>query len=180
MKRVLVPLADGFEEIEAITTIDILRRAEIEVVIAGLNGDSATGNHGITVGCDTHLDDVSGTFDMLALPGGMPGAKHLRESEAIQQRVKAMHGAEKWVAAICAAPMAIAASGVLDGAKATSYPGFLDEFPNVEHTGALVEKDGAFITARGPGAALDFALELVETLRGKAVRDEVEGRLQRP
>lgn len=180
MPRVFVPLANGFEEIEAITIIDLLRRADIEVVTVGVEGGVATGNHGIPVTCDTTLSQVEGSFDMIALPGGMPGAGTLRESDAIRAWLLKMDQEEKPIAAVCAAPMVLANAGLLDGKKATSFPGFLDEFDGVQQTGAYVEQDGRIITGRGPGAAMDFALKLIEVLEGADARQVVESRLQRP
>ncbi|CAM2067795.1 DJ-1/PfpI family protein [Sulfidibacter corallicola] len=181
MSQVLVPLADGFEEIEAISVIDLLRRSQIEVTVAGVSGRSAMGAHQIAVQTDATLDEVvERPFDMVVLPGGMPGAQTLRENGQLAHKIKAMNDEGKWIAAICAAPMALAAAGVLVGRRATSYPGFLDEFEDVRQTGAPVERDDRIITARGPGAAMDFALTLIEVLAGKETRDTIEAGLQRP
>ena len=175
MKRVLVPLAEGFEELEAVTIIDILRRAGIEVVVASLAGSPVTGSHGIRLAADTPLAAlVEQDFDMIALPGGMPGAEHLRNDPRIAAFVRRLHGAGRPVAAICAAPMVLAAAGVLEGRRATSYPGFLEG-----GTGEAVVVDRNVITSRGPGTALDFALALVEELLGPAARQSVEARLER-
>ena len=181
MSQVLVPLADGFEEIEAISVIDLLRRAQIEVTVAGVSGRSAMGAHQIAVHTDATLDEVAErSFDMVVLPGGMPGAQTLRENGQLATKIKAMNEEGKWIGAICAAPMALAAAGVLEGRRATCYPGFLDEFEDVQQTGAPVERDDRIITARGPGAAMDFALTLIEVLAGKETRDTIESGLQRP
>ena len=175
MKRVLVPLAEGFEELEAVTIIDILRRAGIEVVVASLAGSPVTGSHGIRLAADTPLAAlVEQDFDMIALPGGMPGAEHLRNDPRIAAFVRRLHGAGRPVAAICAAPMVLAAAGVLEGRRATSYPGFLEG-----GTGEAEVVDRNVITSRGPGTALDFALALVEELLGPAARQSVESRLER-
>lgn len=180
MSRVFVPLANGFEEIEAITVIDLLRRAEIEVVTVGVEGALATGSHGITVTCDTTLNAVSGDFDMIALPGGMPGAQTLKDSDGLKAWLVDMVAKGKYIAAICAAPMALAAAGLLNGKKATSYPSFLDPYDDVQQTGAYVEQDGRIITARGPGAAMDFGLKLIEVLKSDETRNTIEAALQRP
>lgn len=175
MKRVLVPLAEGFEELEAVTIIDILRRAGIEVVVASLAGSPVTGSHGIRLAADTPLAAlVEQDFDMIALPGGMPGAEHLRNDPRIADFVRRLHGLDRPVAAICAAPMVLAAAGVLEGRRATSYPGFLEG-----STGEAVVVDRNVITSRGPGTALDFALALVGELLGAAARHSVESRLER-
>lgn len=176
MKRVLVPLAEGFEELEAVTVIDILRRAGIEVVVASLAGSPVTGSHGIRIAADTPLAAVvEQDFDMIALPGGMPGAEHLRNDPRVADFVRRLHGRGRPIAAICAAPMVLAAAGVLAGRRATSYPGFLGE----ASTGEAVVVDGNVITSRGPGTALDFALTLVEALMGPAARQATESRLER-
>jgi len=181
MKRVLVPLAEGFEELEAVTIIDILRRAGIEVVVASLAGNPVTGSHGIRISADTPLAAlVEQDFDMIALPGGMPGADHLNKDPRVANLVRSLHGKGRPVAAICAAPMVLAAAGVLAGRRATSYPGFLKESDQVTRVGDAVVVDGGIITSRGPGTALDFALALVEELAGRPVRDATESRLERP
>ena len=180
MKRALVPLAEGFEELEAVTVIDILRRAGIEVVVASLAGSPVTGSHGIRIAADTPLAAVvEQDFDMIVLPGGMPGAGHLRNDARIAEFVRRLHARGQPVAAICAAPMVLAAAGILDGRRATSFPGFLDEAARTAVVGDAVVVDGNVITSRGPGTALDFALALVEQLEGVAAREAIESRLQR-
>ena len=180
MKRVLVPLAEGFEELEAVTVIDILRRAGIEVVVASLGGSPVTGSHGIRIAADTPLAALmEQDFDMIALPGGMPGAEHLMKDARIGEIAKRLHAKGRPVAAICAAPMVLAAAGLLDGRRATSYPGFLKDAARTTVTNEGVVVDGGVITSRGPGTALDFALQLVETLEGGAARQAIESRLER-
>ncbi|MGH8198191.1 MAG: DJ-1 family glyoxalase III [Steroidobacteraceae bacterium] len=180
MKRVLVPLAEGFEELEAVTIVDILRRAGVEVVVASLAGSPVTGAHGIRLSADTPLGALAEQeFDMIALPGGMPGAEHLKKDARIAEIVRRLHGKGRPVAAICAAPMVLAAAGVLDGRRATSYPGFLKDAERATVVTDAVVVDGGVITSRGPGTALDFALALVEQLSGSSVRQAVESRLER-
>ena len=180
MKRVLVPLAEGFEELEAVTIIDILRRAGIEVVVASLAGSPVAGAHGIRLAADTPLDALAGQeFDMIALPGGMPGAEHLKKDARIAGIIQRLHETGRPVAAICAAPMVLAAAGVLDGRRATSYPGFLKDAPGTTVVNESVVVDQGVITSRGPGTALDFALALVAELSGPAVRQQVESALER-
>ena len=179
-RRVLVPLAQGFEELEAVTIVDILRRAGLEVVIASLEGGAVTGSHGIRLHADAALGEVADSdFDAIALPGGMPGADHLKRDPRIAAIVRRLHGAGRPVAAICAAPMVLDAAGVLDGRRATSYPGFLKDSRKATVVDEAVVADGGVITSRGPGTALDFALALVEELAGPAARDAVECRLER-
>lgn len=183
MARVIVPLAPGFEEIEAVTVIDILRRAEITVVVAGLEEGPVTGSHGIALKTDCSLDEAAhGDFDMVVLPGGMPGADHLRDDPRVIAMLQQLAARGKFTTAICAAPQVLAAAGLLDHRRATSYPGFLapDQVPGLEFTGTPVEQDGTVITSRGPGTAMDFALALVENLAGKERRDKLEENLQRP
>lgn len=180
MKRVLVPLAEGFEELEAVTIVDILRRAGIEVVVASLAGSPVTGSHGIRIAADTPLAALAEQdFDMIALPGGLPGAEHLRNDPRIAQLLRRHRGKGRPVAAICAAPMVLEAAGVLDGRRATSYPGFLKDARKTTVVGDAVVRDDGVITSRGPGTAIDFALALVAELAGPATRGSIESALQR-
>lgn len=170
MPNVLVPLLDGFEEIEAVTIIDVLRRAEIDVTVAGQQAGPVRGSHGIEVVADAALSEIDPeSLDMVALPGGMPGAKNLSENAAVQSIVKSMASAGKYTTAICAAPMALAAAGVVDGVRATCYPGFQSHLTGAEFVEDRVCVDGKVVTSRSPGTALEFALELVRLLRGNDV-----------
>jgi 4-methyl-5(b-hydroxyethyl)-thiazole monophosphate biosynthesis len=180
MKRVLVPLAEGFEELEAVTIIDILRRAGIEVVVASLGGSPVTGSHGLRIAADTPLAALAEQdFDMIALPGGMPGAEHLQKDARVGELLRRLRAKGKPVAAICAAPMVLEAAGLLDGRRATSYPGFLKDAKNTTVVDDAVVADDGVITSRGPGTALDFALALVAELAGPAARRTIESGLQR-
>ncbi|TCJ11831.1 DJ-1/PfpI family protein [Parasulfuritortus cantonensis] len=182
MKSVLVPLAPGFEDLEAVTIVDLLRRADIEVVTAGLHSGLIRGSRGIRVQPDATLEGVlERDFDMIVLPGGMPGAENLTHDPRVQALLKKMAGAGKYTAAICAAPMALAQAGLLDGRRATSYPGFVDRLPipGVRYSKDAVVVDDKLVTSRGPGTAMDFGLALIELLVGKAVRDQVETALVR-
>lgn len=183
MPNVLVPLAEGFEELEAISVIDILRRAEVDVVVAGLSDGPVKASRGTNVLPDMSLDDaLQQDYDMIVLPGGMPGASNLNDDARVHELLKKMANSGKFTGAICAAPMVLGNAGVLDGKRATSFPGFVDQMdlPTVDYTGVPVERDGKVITSRGAGTALDFALELVDALVGREKRDEVEAALQRP
>ncbi len=168
-KKVLVILAEGFEEIEAVTPIDVLRRAGLEVTLAGVSGKTITGAHGIKFQADITLDEYKGLPDAIVLPGGLPGAKNLGESKKVAELVKRMNSQKKLVAAICAAPaLVLAPAGVLEGKKATCYTGFEKNFPpSVSFSKDRVVVDGNIVTSCGPGSALEFALELVEQLAGK-------------
>lgn len=178
MKRVLVPLAPGFEEIEAITVIDILRRASIEVVSATESGEAVTGSHGITVVPDAKLSDVDpGDLDAVVLPGGAPGFANLAKSEAVTSIVRALDERRATVAAVCAAPYVLHQEHVLDGRRATIYPAMRDQLERANHVDAPVVVDGHVVTSQGPGTSMAFALQLVEILVGKAHRDEHAARL---
>jgi 4-methyl-5(b-hydroxyethyl)-thiazole monophosphate biosynthesis len=182
MPRVLVPLAPGFEELEAVTIVDLLRRASIEVVTAGLAAGPVRASRGVVIVPDTTLDAVADdAFDMVVLPGGLPGADHLDADPRVHHLLKRTAAAGGYAAAICAAPKVLAAAGLLEGRKATGYPGVLDRLnlPRTELLQRPVVTDGRIVTSRGPGTAMDFALALIEHLLGKARRDEVEAPLVR-
>jgi 4-methyl-5(b-hydroxyethyl)-thiazole monophosphate biosynthesis len=180
--RVLVPLAQGCEELEAITIIDLLRRAGIEVISAGLDAENVTASRGVKLIPDTDLESaLKDDYDMIVLPGGLPGADHLDNDDRLKSTLKKMANDNKYIAAICAAPKVLANAGVLAGKTATSYPGFLDDsgLSDITLSDEAVVRDGNLITSRGPGTAMDFALELIEVLLGKDKRDEVEAGLVR-
>lgn len=180
MPKVLVPLAPGCEEIESISIINILRRAGVEVVSAGLDAQPVRASLGLMLLPDTTLDAaLKQTYDMIVLPGGQPGTNNLKADARILALVQSMAQQGKYVAAICAAPSVLATAGLLDGKHATSFPGALDAFPGVQQQQGAIVEDGKLITSRGPGTAMDFALTLVERLLGHAKRAEVEARLQR-
>jgi 4-methyl-5(b-hydroxyethyl)-thiazole monophosphate biosynthesis len=178
---VLIPLAPGCEELEAVTVIDILRRAGIEVITAGLAPGPVKASRGTVLLPDAALDDVlHQAFDMIVLPGGMPGSEYLKNDTRVIALLKSAAASGKYVAAICAAPMALHAAGLLQGKNATSFPGVLDQLPGSHHylnDGVVV--DGKVVTSRGPGTAMDFSLMLVELMAGRAVRDRVEAGLVR-
>lgn len=180
MPKVLVPLAQGCEEIEAVTVIDILRRAKVTVVSAGLDNQPVRASRGVMLVPDTTLDAaLHDSFDMIVLPGGQPGTDNLNADKRIIALLQKMAKQGKHVAAICAAPSVLASAGLLDGKKATSFPASLDGFPRIDLQTAAVVEDENIVTSRGPGTAMDFALTLVERLVGKTKRREVEAGLQR-
>lgn len=180
MASVLVPLAQGCEELEAVTIIDLLRRAGIGVVIAGLDAQPVHASRGTVLIPDVTLDEaLKQEYDMIVLPGGQPGADHLNADPRIRGLLKKMAETGRFTAAICAAPMVLASTGLLAGRRATGYPGVLDAFEDVRLSTDAVVQDGRIITSRGPGTAMDFALALVENLMGRARRDDVEAALQR-
>jgi protein deglycase len=168
MKKVLVPLADGFEEIEAVTIIDVLRRANLQVTAASLSEEWVTGSHGVSIKADGILKDMlPDEFDAVVLPGGMPGAKHLRENEDLLDILRDMNAGNKWVGAICAAPTVLKAAGVIDNRKITSYPSFEKALNERGYVQEQVVIDGNLVTSRGPGTALAFSLQLVSLLVGE-------------
>jgi 4-methyl-5(b-hydroxyethyl)-thiazole monophosphate biosynthesis len=182
MPSVLIPLAKGFEELEAVTLIDLLRRAEIEVVTAGLAAGPVVASRGTVLVPDTSLDEVMDQdFDMIVLPGGLPGAHHLDEDARVHALLRRHHAAQRYTAAICAAPKVLANAGLLDGRSATWYPGAVVEtdYPRVSLRLAPVVVDGQVVTSRGPGTAMDFALTLIGLLTDERRQREVEQQLQR-
>lgn len=182
MPSALVPLAEGFEEMEAVCVIDVLRRAGIEVVTAGLRMGLVKGSRGVTIAPDMTLDEaLKQAYDIVVLPGGLPGATNLEADPRIIEVLKKTVESGKFAGAICAAPVVLAKAGLLAGKSATSYPGFLDKMalPGIAYTGDAVTQDGKIITSRGPGTAIDFALAIVAMLCGKETRDTVEAGLVR-
>lgn len=183
MATVLVPLAPGFEDLEAITITDLLRRAQVEVITAGLIDGPVRGSRGTTIVPDSTLDDaLRRNFDMVVLPGGQPGATNLEQDSRLRALLQNMAAQGRYTAAICAAPKVLAAAGLLDGKRATSFPGSLDarQFPKIRIENLDVVTDGKIITSRGPGTAMDFTLTLIELLVGKEKRNQVEAGLHRP
>lgn len=180
MATVLVPLAQGCEEVEAVTIIDLLRRASVDVVVAGLEEGPVTASRGVVLVPDINLDEVlDRNFDMVVLPGGTGGAQRLEADARIAQLLQRMAQNGRYIAAICAAPKALASAGILEGRQATAYPGTLDGLSGLTLSSAAIVQDGQVITSRGPGTAMDFTLTLVELLCGREKRDEVEKALQR-
>jgi 4-methyl-5(b-hydroxyethyl)-thiazole monophosphate biosynthesis len=174
MKKICVPLANGFEEVEAITIIDICRRAEIEVTIAGVEGLNISGSHNIIVTADIEIQNINpNEFDMVVLPGGLPGAETLANNPIVQKILKEQKSKNGLIGAICAAPYALHKAGVLDG-EYTCYPSWEnkinpDNYQSVEN----IVKDGNIITSKGVGTSLCFALELVKILKGPKVHRDI-------
>lgn len=177
--KALVPLAEGFEEIEAVTIIDVLRRAGIDVVSAGIGGKSVRGSHEIVVSAEYEINEINGSdFDAVILPGGMPGSAHLRENSKIISIIREIEGKNGTVAALCAAPIVLAQAGLLKNKKVTCFPGFEKELQGADNTEEPVMVDGNIITGRGPGCAIPFVLKLVEILSGRETADRLKKQMQ--
>lgn len=165
--QVIVPLAAGFEELEAVTIVDVLRRAGMTVVFAGLGSGPITGSHGITITPDCALSTVdTSACRLVVLPGGMPGASNLRDNPDVIKLLKTVSARGGITAAICAAPMALAKAGLQHGKRMTSYPGFENDVAGCMYVTDRVVMDGTVTTSRGPGTALEFALALVGQVCG--------------
>lgn len=178
---IYVFLADGFEETEALTTVDILRRAQLDVRTVGVGAKQKTGSHGITVIADmTDSEIEKETISAVVLPGGMPGTLNLEQSDTVKDCVRMCAEKDLFICAICAAPSVLAHMGLLDGKKATCYPSFEKELVNAQVTGAPAVADGKIITGKGAGATVEFALLAVEKMAGKEIAAEVRAALQCP
>ncbi len=172
---VFVHLAEGFEEVEALTVVDVLRRGQVEVRTVSVTGEKVVnGSHGIPVCADILFEEADyEDCQMIVLPGGMPGAANLRDHRGLCDRIRAFRESGKGIAAICAAPMVLGSCGILEGGRATIYPGMEDELTGAEATGEDVTVWENIITGKGPGLAMAFALKVLETIRGRQVRDQV-------
>lgn len=174
MKSVAVFLASGFEEIEAVTVIDVLRRADLQVTVAGLQDGLITGSHEITLKPDVTLDEIQpGEFDMVVLPGGLPGTDYLRKDPRVLGFLKEMQKAGKYTCAICAAPVVLKEADVARGKAVTSHPVVQEDLSGLDYREDRVVKDGTVVTSRGPGTAMEFALELVGILAGREKAKEL-------
>ena len=167
MPKVAVILANGFEEIEALTVVDVMRRANITCHMVGFE-DKVTGSHAIQVQADRVFDGNLSEYDMIVLPGGMPGSAHLRDNESLISELQKCNQGGKKLAAICAAPIALNRAGLLEGRIFTCYDGVQEQIANGHYHKETVVVDGNIITSRGPATALAFAYHLVETLGGDA------------
>ena len=174
-KQVCVFLADGFEEIEGLTVVDLLRRADVEVTMVSITGDyTVHGAHGIDVQADELFEDMSyEEQDMLVLPGGMPGTLNLGKHKGLEEVLREFYQKEKYIAAICAAPSVFGKYGFLNGRKATSYPGFEEMLEGADVVKDAVAVDGFVITSRGMGTAIPFSLTLIEEMLGKEKANEI-------
>lgn len=175
MAKVLVFFADGFEEIEALTVVDIVRRAGVDISMISIDGSKqVTGSHGITVAMDESIYDVNfADADMIVLPGGMPGTRNLEANDDLMRNVDDFCSSNRYVAAICAAPTILGHRGLLVGKKACCYPGMEDQLQGAEVTKDKVTVADKIITSRGMGTAIPFALKIVELLVDKDAADKL-------
>lgn len=182
MSKVLVYIANGMEEVECLAVVDLLRRGGVEVELVSIHGTmEVTGSHGIRVGADRVLaDSRPEEADLLFLPGGMPGTRYLRESEAVCGALRAAASSGRRLAAICAAPSVLGELHLLEGKKATCYPGFEDKLLGAQYCHDGVVTDGKITTARGVGFAIDLGLELLRVLKGDGAAAEIKAAIQHP
>lgn len=173
-KKIALLLADGFEEIEAITPIDFLRRAGIEVTILGVESEVPVGGHGVAVKADSRVEHPPRQLDGVVIPGGMPGATNVAASKAARELIQELYEEDKLIAAICAAPAKVLHPlGILDGRKATCYPGFEKELTEAEFSEERVVRSGSVITSRGPGTAAEFSEAVISYLLGEEKAREI-------
>lgn len=175
MSTAAVFLADGCEEVEALTQVDFLRRAGIKVITAGIGKKTITGGHDIHITADTEVDQLEEPLDAVIMPGGMPGAEHIAKSQKANDIIQSTYRAGNLVAAICAAPaVVLAPTGILAGKKATCYPGFEERLSDdIKFSEERVVVDGNVITSRGPGTAAEFAVAIIRYLEGDKAADEI-------
>ena len=175
-KTVLIPVADGTEELEAVAIIDVLRRAGAMVTVASVTGArQVTASRGVVIVADALIEDcVKTDYHLVVLPGGIPGAEHLRDSAELIGILKRQRDKARLYGAICASPAVVLEHhGLLTGHQATCHPGFVDQLTTTDRIDDRVVMDGNCLTSRGPGTAVEFALALVERLYGKEKREEV-------
>ncbi len=177
---IYVFLANGFEEIEALAVVDILRRAELEVVTVGVGGDAVIGSHQIAVAADINEKNIvlNDSIDAIVLPGGMPGTLNLEKSANVQKAIDWAIENNKLVCAICAAPSILGHKNLLNGKKATCFPGFEEELLGAKVTKDFVVKDGNIITAKGMGSAVEFGLQIAEVLASPLEAKKIRASLQ--
>ena len=173
---ILVHLATGFEEVEALTAVDIMRRVNLDAKLVSMTDDIyVEGAHGITVKADLMFNDVDySKCEMIVLPGGLPGAYNLRDHQGLRKEILKFNEEGKGLAAICAAPLVFGDLGILEGRKATIYPGMEEELKGAESMDFPVVRDMNIITSQGPATAMRFAIALVSYFKGKEVADELE------
>ena len=176
---IYVHFAEGTEEIEFVTIIDLLRRSSLDAVSVSITGKTkVTGAHGIVIETDTTFEEANyDDCDMIVLPGGMPGTLHMAEHSGLTAMIKSFNEKGRSLAAICAAPMVFAGCGILSGKKAVIYLGMEEYLGDAEVSDKRVQTDGNIITSQGPGTAMEFALEIIRTVKGSAASDEIKKEL---
>ena len=176
---IYVFLAEGFEEIEALATVDVLRRAELPVQTVGVGGDWICGSHGMRIQTDIREEGMElAKAQAVVLPGGMPGTRNLEASADVQRALDYMTEHDRYIAAICAAPSILGHRGQLNGKRATCFPGFEKDCAGAVILDEPAVADGRIITGKGAGAAIDFALTIVEQLKGRSVSDALRAAMQ--
>jgi len=166
MKKIAVMIAEGFEEGEALTIVDVLRRAQFECDAVGLTEEYVTGGHNITIQCDAVFDESMTEYDMIVLPGGYEGAVNLKENDALMETLKKFNQENKKIAAMCAAPIALDRAGVLEGKQYTAYVGYDEKISTGQYQENIVVVDGNLITSRGPATVYAFSYVLIDELGG--------------
>lgn len=179
MMKTAVLLADGFEEIEALTVVDIMRRANVQCDMIAIKDINVTGAHNIGVKADKVIDNDIKDYDLIVLPGGMPGATNLQQDMKVLDTVRYFNENNKYVAAICAAPIVLASVGIIENRNITSYPGFEDQLSGCNYKEDRVVVDGNIITSRGPATAMEFAYKLLEQLGIESHKEISKGMLYR-
>lgn len=176
MKKAIVLLAKGFEEVEALTVVDVLRRGGVHCITCSINGEEEVlGSHSIHVKANNLLEKVDvDKYDVLVIPGGMPGAVNLRDSEKVIELVKKFNNENKLIAAICAGPIVLGKAEILNGKEVTSYPGFEGELGDVTYCEEIVVQDGNIITSRGPATAIYFSFKILENLTNKETVEKLK------
>lgn len=180
MKKAIVLLAKGFEEVEALTVVDVLRRGGVHCITCSIDGDEEVlGSHSIHVKANNLLEKVNvDKYDVLVIPGGMPGAANLRDCEKVIELVKKFNNDKKIIAAICAGPIVLGKAGVLNDKKVTCYPGFEGELEEATHCEEIVVQDGNIITSRGPATAMYFSFKILENLADTETVEKLKEAMQ--
>ena len=172
--KVAVYFATGYEEIEALSVVDVLRRAQVDVTMVGVTGKTVVSGRGISLNMDQLIEEVNhDEIDMIILPGGVPGVDNLKANEKLVNLLKQFKEEGKWLGAICAAPSILGELSLLKGEKATCYPGYEDKLLGAHFTGERTVVSGKTITGKGAGASLEFALTILEIIKGKEVAEKI-------
>lgn len=170
-------LADGFETVEALCPLDLIRRAGIDIKTVGITGKTVTSSHNIKIEADILPDEIGEDIEMIILPGGLPGATRLDESEIVERYIEKAYESNSFICAICAAPMILGKRGYLKRKKATCYPGYEKYLEGADCVDSKVVRDGKFITGRAMGSSTEFGLELITALKGKEISDEIKSKI---